>query len=763
MNEDPNPARPAGSPGDAPDSSSPSLGRFCLYLALLIGGAFPLVLAGVNSFFYRDYGVLAYPFVQFHHDAFWSGNPFPLWNPLSNCGAPFLAQWGTMVLYPFSLVYLLLPLPWSLGVFILGHLGLGGVGMFLLAWRWTGQGSAAAFAGVAFAFSGFTLSAHVWPNYMVALAWMPLLVLMTEKAWCEGGRSVVLAGVVAALQVLAGVPEIALLTWIAVGLLFVVDLARRGSPKVTMTLRLLMVVVLAAGLTSVQLLPFLDLLAHSQRDAGFATSKWAMPSWGWAHLLVPLFHAFITPQWTWFQEGQEFVSSFYPGVGVVVLALTALVVGRDRRVWCLAALAALGFLLALGEQGFVLPWLRRVFPELGVARYPIKAVVLVTFALPLLAAFALSSGARAERSRRAFGVTIAMGLLTLAAMGAILAWAKAHPFPYDQWMPTLRNAGGRALVLVLTVAGVVAWRRGRGDGRRGWILPGLLMVLAADGLTHWPNLVPTIPAANFEAGLARAALDLQPAPGAGGSRVMISPAAEERLLRSGVSDWQTDFLGKRRALWSNLNALDRMPKVNGSSTLQIREQAEVQRLLYASPTNELPALMDFLAVSHVTKPGTVVEWTPRPSAMPFVSAGQEPVWADATNALQGVADPGFNPRTKVFLPAGLTLQPPPVAAPGARAELSHFTSEHLTITVECEQPAVVVIAQTFHPAWQARIDGRPAPVHRANHAFQAVVVPAGRHELRLDYVDRRFRLGAVISGVSLLFCGLGWFLLRGET
>src|SRR4026207_1414185 len=121
--------------------------HFAALLGVMLFAAFPQVMLGQHSFFFRDYGVLGYPFIFHHHEAFWRGE-LPLWNPLSNCGAPFLAQWGTMALYPPSLIYLLLPPPWSLGLFRLAHLFLGGMGMYWLAHRWTGCRFAAAVAGI---------------------------------------------------------------------------------------------------------------------------------------------------------------------------------------------------------------------------------------------------------------------------------------------------------------------------------------------------------------------------------------------------------------------------------------------------------------------------------------------------------------------------------------------------------------------------------------------------------------------------------------
>ena len=90
--------------------------RFGAILTIGLIGTFWKLALGQDSFFFRDYGVIGYPFIYYHHQCFWQGE-LPLWNPYSNCGAPYLAQWGTMVLYTISLIYLLFPLPWSLSYF----------------------------------------------------------------------------------------------------------------------------------------------------------------------------------------------------------------------------------------------------------------------------------------------------------------------------------------------------------------------------------------------------------------------------------------------------------------------------------------------------------------------------------------------------------------------------------------------------------------------------------------------------------------------
>jgi len=187
--------------------------RFGIFLALLVFAAFPQVLLGLQTFVVRDYGFYSYPVAFFQQQCFRQGE-LPFWDPYSNCGAPFLAQWNTMPLYPPALIYLALPLTWSLSFFCLLHLWFAGLGMFQLARRWTGNDFAAAFAGVAFSFNGLTLNLLMWPSHIATLSWMPWVVLAVESAWREGGRKVFLAAVAGAMQMLAGGPETIFLTWL---------------------------------------------------------------------------------------------------------------------------------------------------------------------------------------------------------------------------------------------------------------------------------------------------------------------------------------------------------------------------------------------------------------------------------------------------------------------------------------------------------------------------------------------------------------------
>ena len=81
--------------------------------------------------------------------------------------------------------------------------------------------------------------------------------------------------------------------------------------------------------------------------------------------------------------------------------------------------------------------------------------------------------------------------------------------------------------------------------------------------------------------------------------------------------------------------------------------------------------------------------------------------------------------------------------------------------MESAAPTLAVLSQTFYHFWQAEVDGQATPVLRANYAFQAVEVPAGKHRVVLRYQDGAFFKGLVITVVALLICGAGWWVSRG--
>jgi len=776
--------------GSTPDFELTPL-RFALLLGLLIVAAYPQVVFGLQTFIFRDYGLFGYPIAFYHRECFWRGE-IPLWNPLNNCGLPFLAQWNTMVLYPGSLFYLLLPLPWSLGVFCLLHQFLAGLGMFYLARRWTGSSIGASLAGVIFAFNGLTLNCLMWPNNIAGLGWMPWVVLAVECAWQAGGIRVIQAALVGALQMLTGAPEIILLTWFVVAAVFLTALGTSqtadwtdGSPtrrRGWMVGRLAKTALLIGGLSAAQLVPFLALLLRSQRDTGFADSGWAMPGWGWANLLVPLFHGVRTSQSVFLQPEQGWTSSYYLGVTTLVMGAWAAVRLRNARVHLLSGLAGLGLILALGDSGYLFAWLRQAVPWINVIRFPIKWVVLLVFCAPLLAGYAAAAFCRlnakanggAEESgggtadlagkthdpaiRRMLVDWTTLGIIAAYFVGLILWFANHYPFTWDDWPATVLNSLERLIFLALMLAVFWSWslfRRFRWPALGGVVL---LMLHWLDIQTHMPNQNPTVSPEVFAPGLPRD--DMAPRPALGQSRVLLSREAHAQFDAVFAPDPAKNFLCNRLGLFANANLLDSIPKINGFFSLHLRQESEVRADLYAL-TNHYPApLLNFLGVTFHTAPGQIFEWQSRTQAMPLATAGQQPVFADGDATLHSIVSPQFQPRKEVYLSPEIKPFVTVSSPTKATVRAQRWEAQRIELDVEASKPSLVVIAQAFYHNWQAYVDGQRVPLWRANHAFQAVEVPSGRHEIQLRYEDWGFYAGAIVSGSALAGCSLGLYLNR---
>ena len=740
--------------------------RFGILLGLLIFAAFPQVLLGMETFVIRDYGFFSYPVAHFQRDCFWRGE-LPFWDPFSNCGTPFLAQWNTLPLYPPALIYLALPLTWSLSFFCLLHLWFAGFGMYQLARRWTGNDFAAAFAGVAFAFNGLTLNLLMWPSHIATLSWMPWVVLAVEGAWREGGRKIFLAAIVGALQMLAGGPETIFLTWIFLLILWTQQFVKGESPRIGMLWRFPAIVAVVILLAAVQLLPFLDLAAHSQRETGFADTRWSMPAWGWVNFLVPMAFGSTRDMGVFFQYGQNWTSSYYPGIGTLWLALLAVWTLRERRVWLLGAGAGVALVFAFGEHTPIYPALRRIIPQLSLMTYPVKYLTLVAFFAPLLAAFALARQQNLQNGeqRKFSGPAVLIGSILLALLAGILFWAWRFPFPTDDVRATLFNGTTRAWFLLMTGALLVFLTQPSKSGPR-WIAP-LILVLVAwlDVLTHEPTQNPTAPPPIYTFGLAREKLAMNPQPELGGSRAMLTPMAEWQFVHSAISSPQNNFIIGRLCYGANCNLLDAVPKVDGFFSLTPRENDDVLSLFYTRTNADFPGLEDFMGVSQISAPDQIFQWQSRSNFLPLVTAGQKPVFLDDTDTLRALVQPDFDGGKIVFLPPETKSLVTVSNQTSAKILDSKCGNQTVDIEVEAAEPSLVVVAQTYYHDWHARLDGadgREPLLLRANHAFQAVEIPAGKHHIHFYYEDRAFEAGAAVSMVAWLGCLICLFRLRGR-
>lgn len=110
----------------------------------------------------------------------------------------------------------------------------------------------------------------------------------------------------------------------------------------------------------------------------------------------------------------------------------------------------------------------------------------------------------------------------------------------------------------------------------------------------------------------------------------------------------------------------------------------------------------------------------------------------------------------VFFPQDedIPFESSPVNIPRQEPEIARYErpdSDRISIQTESKYDSLLVVTENYSPNWSVKIDGKSAPVHRANHTFMAIPIAAGEHQVLLTYLPRLFFVSISIGGSMLAF------------
>jgi len=104
----------------------------------------------------------------------------PLWNPYLFGGVPFLAAGQHSALYPFSVLFYILPLDRAFGYFVALQLALAAITLFAFMRVLGVSRFAASISAITYAFSGFFVVSTAFPMVISAAAWLPAVLACAE-------------------------------------------------------------------------------------------------------------------------------------------------------------------------------------------------------------------------------------------------------------------------------------------------------------------------------------------------------------------------------------------------------------------------------------------------------------------------------------------------------------------------------------------------------------------------------------------------------
>jgi len=673
---------------------------------------------------------------------------FPLWNPHSYCGSPFLGNMQSGVLSPFNLLSCLLPLPLAFGLAAIGKMSLTGLSMFWFT-RLLGFRTFPSFiGGLSFMLSGFVVGWLGWPMGNVAV-WLPMLFALTELTritgrWRHAG---LLAGVVC-LQFLGGHPETSLYCLTAVCAWAAYRAGR--TERTAFLTRFAAALVAGTALAAIQLGPFLEYMFQSVTYSA-RSHAYTSTAFGFKNIMLfflPKYFGSPEAGTTW--EGP--LSTNYAEnsltVGLLPWALlpcAIIAVRKPRGTPFFMGLAAICSLFAFDFP--IAPRLLGFLPGFSMAASH-RMNLLVDFSLAALAAAgmeAAGSAARNIRGRLAAATGKFIGVL-LAFILIIAALDQPAIFRAGAW-PSIRLQ--LAIMALLLGASAFLVRQALKRGRTPAIMLGMVMVQLLSAVPFAASYYPVINVKDF----------------------FPSPPSLEFLRNQG---------GLFRVILPlpNVAAVYGLNEPGGYDAMNPRRLAPL--VCRSNPGNRYgnaplvfdhpysSSLLDLMNIRYILLPPGIplplakfkrvydsydgriylnTRTLPRTFLVPRAR-----YYGDESLELADMIAGRVDFREEVVLPK----DDAPITGTGGRgaAEIEAYEPDRVTVRTEASGPSFLVMSDCWMNGWSAAIDGRPAKLLLANHAFRAVHLPAGKHLVEFLYRPAPFRIGLVISLAALAVLAL---------
>jgi hypothetical protein len=688
---------------------------------------------------------------------------FPFWNPYLFSGVPFVANPQPALFYPPTWLALVVPIPKALGLIIVLHLWIAGTGVYLWLRAEGASVVGALMGGIVFAFSGYTF-VRVYAGHMGVVttgAWLPVILwayqgAVKHRSW---GLAVV-GGLPVGLSILAG--HTATFIYVALGLAALACFCsweswrtKRTAAAVVFPLAQASVMVLVGlALSAVQLLPMVEFVQHSVRQAApsyeFA-SRFSWPPGYLLTLLVPDFFGEPVRTGYW-GDGlyDEFV--LYIGVLPVLLTLVGLRL-RHRLSPFLFALGLGALMLAFGYYGSLHRLFYRFVPLFDLTRAPARAGFLFTLAgaaICGLTVTALQSSpvdGDEERARLLEPITCP---LVLVVVGGAVVWMVAG-FGAFAWGRESISGAGRlwhqanqvALFLVwflLSVGLLMVWRSGstRDAGLGGLALGLVLLDLWAFGGVINPAPVP-------ESAYWRKV-----------SGVVTDPQ-DARVLPWNLNDYYQNG-GMEFGLYSAFGydplVLQRYETFIESWPDYRARTYDLLNARYLITTAPLEQSDEASALRLVLDRPSVYVYE-RPNALPRAWVVSQVEVADDETMLDRIHATDLDLRTTALLDTavaceGLRTEPPSAEdVRNDQVQIVEYEGSRIDVQVQSEG-GLLVLSEVEYPGWQATVDGEPTPVLRADYVLRAVCVPAGEYQVVFTYYPPLLKFGLVVTGLMLL-------------
>lgn len=708
----------------------------------------------------------------------------PLWDPHASFGEP-LMEFAAQILYPPTWLALIMPAGAFYSLSVVGHHLFGGAGLYLFLRAQGLSRVSSAFGASLWMSSGPLHSVVNMLNLFCGAAWMPWVLLAADRARRSGSSSAaVLWGASVAACMLPGA-ETVLMAGLASGAFF---LTKRSLPRRLGRLTWLaaQAFVVALLLAAAQWIPLVALLRRTSRAdlPHWVRTFWSLHPLALLQVPFPVFFQDLPLQSA--PDLGDVATPLFASVFIGAPALALAAAGAFSR-WrrgglFFSGISVLGILFALGRHAHAYDLIVGLLPMLRSVRYPVKAMLLVSLSLAVLAAFGLEAVRGGERGAKRCCASVVLGLwlglLTAGFFSVSLLEDLLRPRPNLSPQSALLvltfqlGIGLAASLMFLAVQSAAVQRRlGRAASLALALLAIVQPVLAHRSLNAMaPESVlryrpPVVDAIRKDGGTRvfsrtrprdTVALVLRQVPIPDGFPPPLATVLNyKQILLPDVarifalsSSYEVDIRGAQSVELARLS-LPVLGSEDGPWVLRMLQLGAVTHAITLDP--RVPPGLELLRVDRTLLGNSLHLYrVPSPLARCYVVGGVRAVDGDA--AIGTLLSPGFDPLREVVIP-DVPARPPASEDAGTCRVVGLLTSR-VEAEVSARSDAFVVLVDAYSPSWRASVDGVPTPVHRANVAFRAVAVPAGRHSVVLRYAAPTVWLGLALTLAGLVLAAV---------
>ncbi len=685
-------------------------GYIAVAIALNILFFYPVIFLN-KTFFFRDIHRWFYPMKYFLATSFKSGE-IPFWCSNYFCGSPFMSDIQSGVFYPLSLIFLILPFPWSLNIYVVAHFFLGFCFFYLFIISLGLSRKSALLTSISYCYGGYVFATINTLNNLSTAIWLPAILWSFNRAAITRQKSdYFLTILFLSIAILGGEPQLFILI---VGALFfyAITYQRESNPVQTGWARygmhVIFMVISAILVTMVQLGPtFID-YQNSARLGGLSygeASKFSLNLHMLKHLFLPLHFSqgFVIDPVTLksFFPGQgdvPWLLTVYPGVIIAPLALIGIIFSFSRKTFFWIILFIVSIILALGENTLVHYLFYKTLPFF---RFPSKFMFLAGFSMLVMAAYGCHRLMSIDRQR---------------------GWRSTSLF---------------SLLILALVLDLYSNHRN------------LNPVCDSEFYQyHHPALQPILD----DPGTFRIFADK-----------MHSPPPLQNAIHNYQIKWQIMLL-------PNLGILRNLDHVSGVPALELIYQYQIMEIL-SKPWQERIRFLRLANVKYIIsqerldKHHDLVGKVEKVNDLVYRIAEPLPrAWLvgqlhqTKTGTIKDLTDGAFNPFYSA-LELGRIEKRYDKPFFKEVEYISYEKKNEIHIEAKADEPAILVISESFYPGWKVYVDGQEKKRLRLDLLFQGVEIGPGKHDIVFKFCLKHFNLFLFISLASLTLLFSTWALL----